>query len=420
MPLPITVVQQFLQRNPGYVQGRNPQQVMVELAAMDMLPQEPVVVTPGQPAPVQPGVPVAAPPPMATDYRDQSALIAAQTKAPVAESEEEFSLPERPSVDALRQQMEDRNRSAEASATEDPDFQRVLGVLDKREDRLDSEIDLVDKEKKQAMWLAVAMAGARMAQSQSPYFAAALAEGLESGITGFQAAKASAAERKARLVDQQEQAVVQRYDALTKARDAARDREASGLRMTADQIAIANAEDDRLIKAATASSSVKEAKAKARSAEFEAGSQKEKFELEKRAIEARIAQGWAQIAAARERGGGGGGGSSSDYRSIVGAQALIKNAEQLRTLANSTDDKVERDRLYAQANEIQEAALNITLPPGLTQKNPIEWSPGTSALIQPGQFFRRNGKVYRQTPGAGMGDGAGVAPAKRPDPLGIL
>ena len=67
--------------------------------------------------------------------------------------------------------------------------------------------------------MALALAGAKMAQSQSPYFASALAEGLESGLTGFNKARADASEKKARLQTRKEDLILKRFEALERARD---------------------------------------------------------------------------------------------------------------------------------------------------------------------------------------------------------
>jgi hypothetical protein len=93
----------------------------------------------------------------------------------------------------------------ERTATIDPEIQELLS---NRSKRYETELSNVDKDRKQATWMAVAQAGMKMAQSQSPYFMQALASGMEAGLEGFSEAKAKAAEKKARLQDAKEDLVL--------------------------------------------------------------------------------------------------------------------------------------------------------------------------------------------------------------------
>lgn len=78
-------------------------------------------------------------------------------------------------------------------------------LIDDRLARYGIELTQADKDRQQATWMAVAQAGMKMAQSQSPYFMQALASGMEAGIDGYSEAKAKAAEKKARLQDAKEE-----------------------------------------------------------------------------------------------------------------------------------------------------------------------------------------------------------------------
>jgi hypothetical protein len=93
----------------------------------------------------------------------------------------------------------------ERTAKIDPEIQELLS---NRSKRYETELSNVDKDRKQATWMAVAQAGMKMAQSQSPYFMQALASGMEAGLEGFSEAKAKAAEKKARLQDAKEDLVL--------------------------------------------------------------------------------------------------------------------------------------------------------------------------------------------------------------------
>jgi hypothetical protein len=99
----------------------------------------------------------------------------------------------------------DVNAEIERTATIDPEIQELLS---NRSKRYETELSNVDKDRKQATWMAVAQAGMKMAQSQSPYFMQALASGMEAGLEGFSEAKAKAAEKKARLQDAKEDLVI--------------------------------------------------------------------------------------------------------------------------------------------------------------------------------------------------------------------
>lgn len=89
-------------------------------------------------------------------------------------------------------------------------LKKIFDSQDKRADEKEAEI--AADEKKQA-WNALAMAGFQMAQSTSPYFLAALAAGMQSGLEGYNAAKAASAEKKARLMDARDSRELERYKA---------------------------------------------------------------------------------------------------------------------------------------------------------------------------------------------------------------
>lgn len=103
--------------------------------------------------------------------------------------------------DSQRQELE-ANVEIARTAKIDPEMQKVI---DDRLVRYGNQLTDADKERKQATWMAVAQAGMKMAQSQSPYFMQALASGMEAGIEGYSEAKAKAAEKKARLQDAKEE-----------------------------------------------------------------------------------------------------------------------------------------------------------------------------------------------------------------------
>lgn len=347
MPLPMQAVQSFLQRNPAYLQGRNPQQVMAMLMAGDALPMEtpPVTVSPGSPAPVQPGVQIDAPAPVA-DYRNQEAL--AQNITPAEDI-----------IRRARESAAQRVQQAEAGAEVPAE---IAEVLRRREARAEGDLEASEKERKQAMWLAVAMAGAKMASSQSPYFMAALAEGLDAGLQGFSKAKAEAAERKASILEKQDQAILDRYQALEAAKERALAKMQAGERLAADEMTLINATEQELHDRAKRPLEIREATAKAKSAEFDVETQEERFALDKRAVEARIAQGWAQIAASRGRGSSSADGKAGPPHSVVvAAQGLQQNAERFMTMANSSSDEAEKAKYIKAAATLTAQAQRLLL-----------------------------------------------------------
>lgn len=109
---------------------------------------------------------------------------------------------------------------AEASGVVDPEYKKLLE--DKIEDTTKDIIN-VDKDRQQAIWMAIAQAGMKMAQSQSPYFMQALASGMEAGLDGYSDAKAKAAEKKARLQETKEGLGLKMIEARIKAQADARD-----------------------------------------------------------------------------------------------------------------------------------------------------------------------------------------------------
>lgn len=128
-------------------------------------------------------------------------------------------------VAEARQQANDSKRRALAEGvaiaeetTLDPKVQKIL---DDRLLQYGAELAQVNPDKQRAIWMSVAQAGLKMAQSQSPYFMQALASGMEAGLEGYSEAKANAAEKKARLQDAKENLVLKSIDLRNQAiRDA--------------------------------------------------------------------------------------------------------------------------------------------------------------------------------------------------------
>jgi hypothetical protein len=168
------------------------------------------------PAPVAEveAIPEAQPPP-APEYLgpNQAALRAfnlanpeAPAPAPAAKNAPvDYAAMARNAATQRQRESLDVNAEIERTATIDPEIQELLS---NRSKRYETELSNVDKDRKQATWMAVAQAGMKMAQSQSPYFMQALASGMEAGLDGYSEAKAKAAEKKARLQDAKEDLVL--------------------------------------------------------------------------------------------------------------------------------------------------------------------------------------------------------------------
>jgi hypothetical protein len=162
------------------------------------LVEPPQMVTPGSPAPMQPGREVMAP------QAEQVAPVGPGYAGEARPTTREAILGQ------ARMRAAEMQDAAARAAVVPEEIEQVLGS---RETRYAEELEGLAEGQKQAGWEALALAGMRMAQSQSPYFMSALATGLEAGLTGYSAKKAAAAERKARLQEQKEQVVLDRLRA---------------------------------------------------------------------------------------------------------------------------------------------------------------------------------------------------------------
>lgn len=136
-------------------------------------------------------------------------------------------------TDRQRQELQ-ANVEIARTAKIDPDTQKLI---DDKLARYGIELTEADKDRQQAAWMAVAQAGMKMAQSQSPYFMQALASGMEAGVEGYSEAKAKAAEKKARLQDAKEDLAIKAIDLRAQAV-----RDAIAARQAAKQGAVADAE----------------------------------------------------------------------------------------------------------------------------------------------------------------------------------
>lgn len=210
-------------------------EIIAEISAVpaqDAPPAAQISPSPAQPVPVGQQVNIvpqaAAVPPMGTPFnpvdrareagKPKVAEVAGTSATDVAvKAAQQKGEPSANIISRVRAQNEDDYRAmlAERQAMRD-----TIGVPDqleklfkrKEEQYARQESEIAADEKKQA-WNALAMAGFQMAQSTSPYFLAALAAGMQSGLEGYNAAKAASAEKKARLMDARDSIELERYKA---------------------------------------------------------------------------------------------------------------------------------------------------------------------------------------------------------------
>ena len=232
--LSIDRARQFYMENRDKFPGMSMTDAVAQLVRTGTLPAaEPAAAAPAATMPVPtpdqvapPAAPEqAAPPPPAYKNEYELALEAynaanpiAAAAAPPKKGPVDYAARAREAMTEGERKILERNAAVAAGAKIDP---KIEELLTKREARTDEEIANIDKDRQQAIWMAIAQAGMKMAQSQSPYFLQALASGMEAGLNGYSEDKAKAAEKKARLQDAKEEVALKRYELLDKARDKA-------------------------------------------------------------------------------------------------------------------------------------------------------------------------------------------------------
>lgn len=182
------------------------------------------VVTPASPAPVEEGVEIKAPPPTQR-YENPYLLRArkmAEQLATMPQPSAAATIDEQAAYDLARRKAE--RAQAEADITEAakirPEEEEIFAG---REARVGERLAELQKERKSSKWKALAEAGFKMAQSNSPYFMQALATGMEAGVNGYDARKAKAKEEQSLLKEQTENVKLARIRAIDAARAQALD-----------------------------------------------------------------------------------------------------------------------------------------------------------------------------------------------------
>jgi hypothetical protein len=220
------------------------------------------MVTPASPAPVKEGVEIKAPPPPApppialppqgyeTPYALQSRL-AAQALAAAQAPGQDASIAQRGEYNLLRAKAEDAKNVADIAeaAKVRPEEERIFAG---RENRAAERLAELEKERKSSKWKALAEAGFKMAQSNSPYFMQALASGMEAGVKGYDARKAKADEEESLLKDQKENVALARIRAIDTARAMAVDAYRAGDKTALARIQAADAAKESVLSGDTA------------------------------------------------------------------------------------------------------------------------------------------------------------------------
>lgn len=319
-------------------------------------PEEPRMVTPASPAPMRPGIPIMAPRPearqlMPADVRQMAAREeagmpepeAAPAPAPVRpapaaaaasgyvspmrlamkETERELELlnynrkrfadegrPESPELEVainLAERRLDQQRSianAEEGATVDADRAALMA---RQEGRLKGREEQIARDEKDVYADALIKGGlALMNPRPGNNFLAALSEGLGQGLETYDTAKARAIEERARLGAETDALALQKFDALDKARAAARQSILEGKQIDERELRMAGMTNEQMEKTATLAARIEEQVAKARRATTEADYAPRLLESE---LGVNAARATDLLTGSGSGGGGGGGGT---------------------------------------------------------------------------------------------------------------
>lgn len=298
-----------------------------------MMPVPPREVTPATPAPMQPGVQLVAPKPTApapapeqaaperpapqSSYRQalgntQQQIVEVQA-ALAAMPPGQDNLLDRTRLQTRLQMLTDRAGmlESEAVATENAQIpEEVRAALENREARLARREELLQESKARSPFEALIAGGAAMAQGRrGEDFGEALARGLQTGVQQYGRSRQEREEGIEGVAEARDDLVLKRYDALKQAQNEARNIIRSGRDYDEKTLAIANATEGLIQKAALGQSTLDAAVAQAETAKVNA-----KY-AEPKAI-ADLA--YTQSATEENRRGPGGGGKEpaglNDYR----------------------------------------------------------------------------------------------------------
>lgn len=205
--------------------------------AVQMAEQPTKVVTPAAPAPLQPGVEIKAPaaPQQYESPYTVRARRASEQLAAMAPPAENATIDQRGAYEQAKRKAAIAQEEADAVADAKirPEEEEILAG---REARVGEKLAAIEKDRKSSKWKALAEAGFKMAQSNSPYFMQALASGMEAGLKGYDARKADMDEKQSLLKEQSENVKLARIRAIDAAQaqmlDAYRNGDKSALART--------------------------------------------------------------------------------------------------------------------------------------------------------------------------------------------
>jgi hypothetical protein len=286
-------------------------------------PEEPRMVTPAKPAPVRPGIPIMAPRPearqlMPADVRQMAAReeagvpepAAAEAPAPAraavpapapAAPKSSYVSPARVAAEQSKRELDilNYNRAktpegspllAEIDVAIDLTERRIAqqesianaeeaakidadraAIFAQQEGQLKGQEERVGREEKGALGDALIKGGlALMNPQRGANFLAALSGGLGQGLETYDTAKAKAVEARARLATETNALALQKIDALTQARAAARQAILEGKQLDEQGLRMKNLSNDAIVKIGTRQAEIDTALANASKATTEA------------------------------------------------------------------------------------------------------------------------------------------------------
>jgi hypothetical protein len=207
-----------------------------------------------------------------------------------------------------------------------------------REARLGAEEERIGKDEKRAAWDALAQMGFKMAQTTSPYFATALAEGMQAGTTGYNAAKIEAAERKAKVLDGKENVALARLKERQAKIDANEEAFRGDVELAGKRVALAGRGEEAKLNAIKLKYADTMAKLGVEAAEAELLKDAASLKLtQAQTDQVREETRLAPVRAANAGGGGGAGGSTRGVSATAlfeAQQTAMKAMEELAPAVN--------------------------------------------------------------------------------------
>lgn len=358
-------------------------------------PEEPRMVTPATPAPVRPGIPIMAPRPearqiMPADVRQMAARKEAGTPEPEAVEapapaparaltpepapaapKSSYVSPARIAAEQSKRELDILNynraktpegsplladidvaidlterriaqqesiANAEESAKIDADREAVFA---RQEGRLKGRGEQIARDEKDVYADALIKGGlALMNPRRGNNFLAALSEGLGQGLETYDETKAKAIEARARLGAETDALALQKIDALTQARAAARQAIVEGKQLDEQGLRMKNLTDEAIVNIGTRQARVEEKIANARKATTEADYAPRMFESELGVNAAR-----AVNYLTGDGGSGGSGGKPASATTVLEETGKsTRELPELRTKASDAFYKVQKEK----------------------------------------------------------------------------